>query len=90
MIIFNALGTILGSIIFIYCWVIFIQAILSIAQANPYSQFMQILSRLTDPAYNFIRRMVRANFNGLDFAPFILIILLQFINLTLVRFLQSL
>ena len=85
----NATGEIISWIITLYCWVIFIGAILILARADPYSQFMQIIDRLTSPAYNFIKRFVRTDFNGLDFAPLILIIILQFINLTIAKFLMQ-
>lgn len=83
----NAIGQILSWIITLYCWVIFISAILHLARADPYSQFMQILDRLVSPSYNAVKRLVKTEFNGLEFAPLIVIVILQFINLTLVRFL---
>lgn len=85
----NAIGNILSWVITIYCWVIFISAILHLARADPSSQLMDILNRLTTPAYNFIKRFIKTEFNGLEFAPFVIILVLQFINLTLVRFLLA-
>ncbi|WP_034573542.1 YggT family protein [Helicobacter saguini] len=90
MMILNAIGQILGWLITIYCWVIFAGAILSLARADPYSQLMQILNRLTYPSYNLVKRFIKTEFNGLEFAPLIVIVILQFINLTLVRFLIEL
>lgn len=90
MIILNAIGQILNWLITIYCFVIFAAAVLSLARADPYSQLMQILNRLTYPSYNFVKRFVKTEFNGLDFAPLIVIIILQFINLTLAKFLMGL
>ena len=84
---FNEIGQILSWIITIYCWVIFIHAILHLARADSYSQLMQILDKLTYPAYNGLKRFVKTEFNGLEFAPLITILILQFVNLTLVRFL---
>lgn len=90
MIVLNAIGEILSWLITIYCWVIFAGAILSLARADPYSQLMQIINRLTYPSYNLVKRFVKTEFNGLEFAPLIVIIILQFINLTLAKFLTSL
>lgn len=90
MIVLNAIGEILRWLITIYCWVIFAGAILSLARADPYSQLMQIINRLTYPSYNLVKRFVKTEFNGLEFAPLIVIIILQFINLTLAKFLTSL
>ncbi|AQQ60356.1 MAG: YggT family protein [Helicobacter sp.] len=85
----NAIGNILSWVITLYCWVIFISAILHLARADPYSQLMDILNRLTYPAYSFVKRFVKTEFNGLELAPLIIILVLQFINLTLVRFLLA-
>lgn len=87
--ILNAIGSILSWVIVLYSWVIFISAILHLARADPYSQLMDILNRLTYPAYNFVKRFIKTEFNGLEFAPFIIILVLQFVNLTVVRFLQA-
>lgn len=86
-IILNAIGQILSWLITLYCLVIFIHAILNLAKADPYTQLMQILDRLTYPVYGYLRKFIKTDFNGLEFAPLICIIILQFINLTLVRFL---
>lgn len=85
----NAIGNILSWVLTLYCWVIFISAILHLARADPYSTLMDILNRLTYPAYAMIKRFVKTEFNGLEFAPFILIIILQFLNLTLVPLLLA-
>ncbi|MCI5786353.1 MAG: YggT family protein [Helicobacter trogontum] len=85
----NVIGNIFSWVITLYCWVIFISAILHLARADPHSQLMDILNRLTYPAYLFIKRFVKTEFNGLEFAPLIIILVLQFINLTLVRFLLA-
>ncbi len=89
VLVLNAIGNILSGVITIYCLVIFISAILHIARADPYSQLMDILNRLTYPAYNLVKKIVKTEFNGLEFAPFILILILQFIKLTLVQLLLN-
>lgn len=90
MIVFRAIGQILDGLIVAYCLVMLASFILNLAKADPYSQIMQILNRLTLPVYDFLKRFVRTEFNGLDFAPLIIFIILQFISLTLVRFLITL
>lgn len=85
----NAIGNIFHYVITLYCWIIFISAILHLARADPYSQLMDILNKLTYPAYSFVKRFVKTEFNGLEFAPLIIILVLQFIDLTLVRLLLS-
>jgi YggT family protein len=81
-----AFATILVNIIFLYKWVVIISAILSWVQPDPYNPIVQMLYRLTEPAYGFIRRYIPTVFGGMDMAPLILIFGLQFLEI----FLQSL
>jgi YggT family protein len=71
------LGSLFSGIIEVYIWVIIIASLLSFVNPDPYNPIVQFLYRITNPAYSFVRRFVRTNFNGLDIAPLIIIIGLQ-------------
>ncbi len=71
------LGGILISLINVYIWVIIIAALLSFVNPDPYNSIVQFLYRVTNPAYDFVRRFIRTDMGGLDFAPLIIIIALQ-------------
>ena len=71
------LGGIFTGLINIYIWVIIITALLSFVNPDPYNPVVQFLHRVTQPAYKYVRRFIRSDFNGLDFAPLIIIIGLQ-------------
>ena len=73
------LGGIFTGLINIYIWVIIITALLSFVNPDPYNPIVQFLHRITQPAYTFVRRFMRTNFNGLDIAPLVLIIGLQIV-----------
>ncbi|PAF45738.1 YggT family protein [Helicobacter sp. 11S02629-2] len=90
MIILHAIGIILHYLITIYSWVIFIAAILSLVQPNPYNPIVQFLRNITDPAYHLIKKVIPTVYRNMDFAPLIVIIILQFIDLTLIRILVTL
>ena len=81
-----AFATILITIISLYKWVIIISALLSWVQPDPYNPIVQMLYRLTEPAYSMVRRYIPTVFGGMDMAPLILIFALQFLEI----FLQSL
>lgn len=81
-----AFATLLISIISLYKWVIIIAAILSWVQPDPYNPIVQMLYRLTEPAYALVRRVIPTVFGGMDLAPLILIFALQFLEI----FLQNL
>lgn len=78
-----AFASILINVIFIYKWVIIIGALLSWVNPDPYNPIVQMINRLTQPAYAFIRRYIPTVFGGLDVAPIILIFALQFLEIFL-------
>ena len=71
------LGGIFTGLINVYIWVIIITALLSFVNPDPYNPVVQFLHRITQPAYKYVRKFIRTDFNGLDLAPLIIIIGLQ-------------
>ena len=84
------IGSIVISLINVYIWVIIIAALLSFVNPDPFNPIVQFLYRVTNPAYDFVRRFMRTDFNGLDFAPLIIIIALQVIIIILQSMLNHL
>lgn len=76
-----AFATLFVTIISLYKWVIIISALLSWVQPDPYNPIVQMLNRLTQPAYDMVRRFIPTVFGGMDMAPLILIFALQFIEI---------
>lgn len=81
----NALASILHLVLTIYIWIIIIAALCSLVQANPYNKIVQFLYTITEPVYAQIRRVIPTIFGGIDIAPFLLLIVLKFIDLFVVR-----
>ncbi|MEA1983127.1 MAG: YggT family protein [Campylobacterota bacterium] len=77
------IGGIFTGLINIYIWVLIIAALLSFVNPDPYNPVVQFLNRITQPAYFFVRRFIRTDFNGLDLAPLVIIIGLQVITVLL-------
>ncbi len=82
----SSLFTVILSIIFLYKWVVIISAILTWVRPDPYNPIVQMLYRLTEPAYAFVRRYIPTVVGGMDLAPLILIFALIFLE----TFLKSL
>ena len=82
-------GGIFHSLITVYIWVIIIAALLSWVRPDPYNPIVQFLARVTAPAYQLVRRMIPTTFNGIDFAPLIIIIGLQVADIVLITLLNS-
>ena len=82
----TSIFTVLISVVVLYKWVIIIAAILTWVKPDPYNPIVQLLYRLTEPAYALVRRFVPTVFGGLDLAPIIIIFALLFLE----TFLRSL
>ncbi len=85
----SGLGGIVHSLLTVYIWVVIIGALLTWVRPDPYNPIVQIIYRLTEPAYRLVRRLMPTVFNGLDLAPLILIILLQVLDVILVNIINA-
>ena len=81
----GSIATVIMSVIFLYKWVVIIAALISWVRPDPYNPIVQMLYRLTEPAYAFIRRYIPTVFGGMDLAPMILILVLIFLETFLGR-----
>ncbi len=84
---FTAIANILSIIVNVYTWIVIAAALISWVKPDPSSPIVQLLYRLTDPVYSFIRRYIKTEFNGIDFAPLIVLLALQLIDQFLIRLL---
>jgi YggT family protein len=84
----QAIAQILHMVIQIYIWIVIIAALLTWVRPDPYNPIVQTLYRLTEPAYAFIRRYIPTVIGGIDLAPLILILALQFIDMFVVGLLM--
>jgi YggT family protein len=75
------LGGLVNGLINVYIWVLIIAALLSFVNPDPYNTIVQFLYRITNPAYMYVRKFMRTDFNGLDIAPLVLIIGLQILTI---------
>ena len=71
----------LHLIITIYIWIIIASAIFSFLQLDPRQPLIEIVERLTQPAFNFIRqKMPYVVISGVDLSPLVLLVGLQFLD----------
>ncbi len=83
------LGGLVHSLINVYIWVVIIAALLSWVRPDPNNPIVQVLYRLTEPAYELVRRYIPSTFNGVDLTPLVIIIGLQVIDVLFVSFLNA-
>jgi len=69
----------ISLILNLYIWVIIIAALITWVQPNPYNPIVRFLWGITEPVYAFIRRYIPTTFGGIDIAPIILILAIEFI-----------
>lgn len=81
----GSIFTIILTIISLYKWVIIISALLSWVRPDPYNPIVQMLYRLTEPAYALVRRFIPTVVGGMDLAPIIVIFVLIFLETFLGR-----
>ncbi len=81
-----AIVQLIHSVISLYIWVIIISAVLSFVQPDPRNPIVDVLNRVTQPAFAFVRRkMPFVVFSGIDLSPIVIIFGLQFIDTLLMR-----
>ena len=84
------LGSIVHTLVSVYIWVIIIAALLSWVRPDPNNPIIQMLYRLSEPAYAYLRKYVPTVFNGIDLAPLMIIVGLQIADVLLVNLITAL
>jgi YggT family protein len=71
---------IFSTFIDVYIVVVIVGALISWVKPANDTPVLQIIYRLTEPLYAFMRRYIKTSFNGMDFAPIIVLLVLQFVD----------
>ena len=70
------------SIATLYIWIIIIASFLSFVRPDPNNPIVQVLYRLTEPIFAFIRKKLPfVVMSGIDLSPLVIIFGLQFIDI---------
>jgi YggT family protein len=83
------LGGILHNLLNVYIWVVIIAALLTWVRPDPNNPIVQLLYRITEPAYALVRRYIPSVYNGIDLSPLIIIIGLQVLDVILVNIINT-
>ena len=72
------------SIATLYIWVIIIASFLSFVRPDPNNPIVQVLYRLTEPVFAFVRKKFPfVLMGGIDLSPLVIVFGLQFIDIIL-------
>jgi len=78
---FIAIIQLIHSVINMYIWVVIIASVLSFIQLDPRNPIVEVLNRLTQPVFSFVRQKLPfVIFSGIDLSPIVIILGLQFID----------
>ncbi len=76
----SAITVTLFQMLELYKWVIIISALITWVNPDPSNPVVQVLRRLTEPVYSFIRRYIPTAIGGIDLAPIIVIFAIIFVQ----------
>ena len=66
----------------LYIWIVIIASFLSFVRPDPHNPIVQMLYRLTEPVFSFIRQKFPfVVMGGIDLSPLIIIFGLQFVDI---------
>ena len=81
----EACAEILGEVLNLYMIVIFIRALLSWVNPDPYNVIVRLLYRVTEPVLRLVRRWIPLRNFGIDLSPVIVILAIMFLKKFLVQ-----
>lgn len=84
----GAFAQILHMILNVYIWIVIIAALIAWVNPDPYNPIVRFLRGATEPAFYRIRRYLPMA-GGIDFSPFVLILLLYFVDMFVVKTLSE-
>lgn len=86
----SALAEVLNWVLWAYMWIIIIRALLSWVNPDPWNPIVQFLIRVTEPVLAPVRRWLPTWRLGIDFSPLVVILVIYFIQLSVVASLRDL
>jgi YggT family protein len=76
----NAVASLLDVLIQSLMLILIVNAVLSWVRPDPSNPIVMFLERVSDVACNPVRKLFPTVYSGIDFAPFIVLLVLQFLG----------
>ncbi len=80
----TAVAKILDVVLSIYMWIVIARALISWVNPDPYNQIVQFLYRVTEPVLAPVRRWMPFKHLAIDLSPWIVILVIIFIQYFLI------
>jgi YggT family protein len=81
----TTLAYVLNMALDVYFWIILVRAVLSWIRPDPYNPVVKIIYRLVDPVAYKISRYIPTRIGMVDISPFILMIIIVFLQRFVVK-----
>jgi YggT family protein len=81
----EAVAAVVDAVLNIYWWIIIASVVVSWVGADPYNPIIRFLRSATEPLFYRLRAVFPLVFGGIDFAPLVVLLLIQFLRIFLVR-----
>jgi YggT family protein len=79
-----AMSQVLDIALEIYKWIVIASALISFVNPDPYNPIVKFLINATEPVFRLIKRYIPTVIYNVDFAPFIVILIIIFLQRFLV------
>jgi YggT family protein len=79
-----AMSQVLDIALEIYKWIVIASALISFVNPDPYNSIVKFLRNATEPVFRLIKRYIPTVIYNVDFAPFIVILIIIFLQRFLV------
>jgi YggT family protein len=77
---FAAMSQVLDIALEIYKWIVIASVLISFVNPDPYSPIVKFLKNATEPVFRLIKRYIPTVIYNVDFAPFIVILIIIFLQ----------
>jgi YggT family protein len=81
---FAAMSQVLDIALEIYKWIVIASVLISFVNPDPYNPIVKFLKNATEPVFRLIKRYIPTVIYNVDFAPFIVILIIIFLQRFLV------
>jgi YggT family protein len=81
---FVAMSEVLDIALELYKWIVIASALISFVNPDPYNPIVKFLRNATEPIFRLIKRYIPTVIYNVDFAPFIVILIIIFLQKFLV------
>lgn len=74
---------VLSPLLTLYFWIVIIAAVMTWINPDPYNPIVRAIYGITEPVFDWFRAHLPVVFGGLDLSPFVVLLIIQFVQMWL-------